>query len=68
MIVVVCDNIREIAIQLHKQIELQMMDPATTKEEREKLEDAKQSMAATIRHLLQAIEINVERVMSKEKV
>lgn len=68
MNILVCDNIRDMAMQLHKQIERQLLDPATTKEEREKLVDAKQSMTAAIRYLLQVIEISVKRGMSKEGV
>lgn len=68
MNIVVCDNIKDMAMQLHRQIEQQIMEPETTKEEREKLIEAQQSMGGAIRFLLQAIGVDVERVMSRRQV
>lgn len=68
MNVVVCDNIKDVAMQLHKQIEQQILDPGTNKGEREKLIDAQQSIGGAIRFLLQAMGIEVERVMSRRPV
>lgn len=68
MNIVVCGNIKDEAVQLHKQIERQILDPETTKQERNKLEDAKLSMAGAARLLLQAIAVKVEREMSEKEV
>lgn len=67
MNIVVCDNIKDVAMQLHKQIEQQILGPDTTREEREILIEAQQSMGGAVRFLMQAIGINVERVMSRRQ-
>lgn len=68
MNIVVVDNIKDVAMQLHKQVEQQILDPETTEEERARLVDAKQSLGGTIRFLLQAIGIKVGDVMSRRQV
>lgn len=65
MNIVVCDNIKDMAMQLHKQLDQQMLDPDTTKEEMGKLLEAQQSLGGAVRFLMQAIGINVERIMSR---
>ena len=65
MNIVVVDNIKGVAMQLHKQVEQQILEPDTTKEQRERLVEAQQSLGGAIRFLLQAIGIEVERVMSR---
>ena len=65
MNIVVVDNIKGVAMQLHKQVEQQILEPETTKEQRERLVEAQQSLGGAIRFLLQAIGIEVERVMSR---
>ena len=61
-----CDNIREEVMVIHKKIEQQIQQPDTTREEREMLTKAKKSVKETIEFLLQAMKINVERGMSKK--
>lgn len=68
MNIVVCDNIKDVAMQLHKQVEQQLLESDTTKEERERLIEAQQSLGGAVRFLLQAIGIEVERVMSRRQV
>lgn len=68
MNIVVVDNIRDVAMQLHKQVEQQILEPDTTKVERERLVEAQQSLGGAIRFLLQAIAIEVENVMSRRIV
>lgn len=68
MNIVVVDNIKDVALQLHKQVEQQMLEPNTTKEERERLVNAQQSIGGAIRFLLQAIAIEVKNVMSRRQV
>ena len=65
MNIVVVDNIKDVAMQLHKQVEQQILEPDTTKVERERLVEAQQSLGGAIRFLLQAIGIEVENVMSR---
>lgn len=67
MNIVVVDNIKDMAMQLHKQVEQQMLEPDTTKEERESLIKAQQYLGGSIRFMLQAIGIEVERVMSRRQ-
>lgn len=68
MNIVVCDNIKDMAMGLHKQVEQQLLEFDTTKEERERLIEAQQSLGGAVRFLLQAIGIEVGRVMSRRKV
>lgn len=68
MNIVVVDNIKDVAMQLHKQVEQQILEPETTKEERARLVNAQQSIGGAIRFLLQAIGIEVEDVMSRRQV
>lgn len=63
-----CDNIREVALLQYKQIEQQIMQPDTTKEECEILIKAQKSVSDTIRYLLQAIGLNVVQGMSRRQV
>lgn len=65
MNIVVCENIKDLAMQQYKQIERQILDTNTTKEEHEVLVKAQQSVGGTVSSLLQAIGIEVERVMSQ---
>ena len=67
MNIVVVDNMRDMAMQLHKQVEQQMLEPDTTKEERESLIKSQQYLGGAIRFMLQAIGIEVERVMSRRQ-
>ena len=67
MNIVVVDNIKDMAMQLHKQVEQQMLEPDTTKEERESLVKSQQYLGGAIRFMLQAIGIEVERVMSRRQ-
>lgn len=68
MNIVVVDNIKDVARQLHEQVEQQILEPETTKEERERLIKAQQSLGSAVRFLLQAIGIEVEQVMSRRQV
>lgn len=68
MNIVVVDNIKGVAMQLHKQVEQQILEPDTTKEQRERLVEAQQSLGGAIRFLLQAIGIEVNNVMSRRQV
>ena len=68
MNIVVVDNIKGVAMQLHKQVEQQILEPDTTKVERERLVEAQQSLGGAIRYLLQAIGIEVNNVMSRRQV
>ena len=68
MNIVVVDNIKDVAMQLHRQVEQQILEPDTTKEERERLVEAQQFLGGAIRFLLQAIGIEVENVMSRRGV
>lgn len=68
MNIVVVDNIKGVAMQLHKQVEQQILEPDTTKVERERLVEAQQSLGGAIRFLLQAIGIEVNNVMSRRQV
>lgn len=62
-----CDNIREETLKLFKQMDRQLKDPGTTKEELEKLIEAQQSLGGAIRFLMQAIGMNVERRENRMK-
>ena len=68
MNIVVVDNIKDVAMQLHKQVEQQILEPETTKEERERLTEAQQSLGGAVRFLLQAIGIEVNNVMYRRQV
>ena len=68
MNIIVCDNIKDVAMKLQKQVEQQILEPDTTKEERNRLIKAQQSFGDAIRFLLQAIRIEVECVMSRRLV
>lgn len=65
MNIVVVDNIKDIAMQLHKQLDQQIMEPETTEVEFKRLTEAQQSLGGAIRFMMQAIGIEVERVMSR---
>lgn len=67
MNIVVCDNIKNIAMQLHKQLDQQIIDPGTNKEEMRRLLEAQQSLGGAVRFLMMAIGANVERSMSGRK-
>lgn len=64
MNIVVVDNIKDVAMQLHRQVEQQILEQETTKEERGLLVEAQQSLGGAVRFLLQAMGVEVERVMS----
>lgn len=64
----ICDNIRKEALKLINQLERQIIDPDTSKEELEKLIEAQQSLGGTVRFLMQAIGMNVERWNNRRKV
>ena len=65
MNIVVVDNIKDVAMQLHKQLDQQIMEPKTTEEEFMRLMEAQQSLGGAIRFMMQAIGVEVERVMSR---
>lgn len=67
MNIVVVDNIKDVAMKLHKQVEQQILEPETTKEERVRLVEAQQSLSVAIRFLLQAIAAKVNRKMSRRE-
>lgn len=68
MNIIVCDNIKDIAVQLHKQVEQQILDPKTTKKEKECLEEAKKSIKGAVGFLMETMKIEVERMVYKEEV
>ena len=61
----ICDNMREDAMKLFNQLDKQILDTDTTKEELEKLIEAQQSLGGAVRFLTQAIGMNVERWMNR---
>lgn len=67
MNIVVVDNIKDVAMQLHKQVEQQILETETTKEERGLLVEAQQSLGGVVRFLMQAIGVEVEHVMSRRE-
>lgn len=67
MNIVVCDNIKDMAMQLHRQLDQQILEPDTTNEEMGRLLDAQQALSGAARFLMLAKGFKVEQLRSRKQ-